>query len=274
MLAAMPVATPVEVVVRDVRGADELRACQLLQRRTWGITEDGYVVPVATMAAVQKVGGLVLGAFDQQGRLLGFTFAFLGKTNDRLVLYSQLAAVAPEAQGQGIGRQLKLEQRRRAQEADLAAVVWAFDPLQASNAAFNLGVLGASCKHYEVDMYGSRTDALNAGLATDRLLAEWPTRQEPRPLHEAWPDAAELLETVISPDGLRVPTAVHPVAAPKVTIEIPANLQKTKQNQTIAQAWQRHVREAFIQAFAKGYEAVGFSRADAARPRYLLHRRT
>jgi predicted GNAT superfamily acetyltransferase len=123
-------------------------------------------------------------------------------------------------------------------------------------------------------MYGSRTDALNAGLATDRLLAEWPTRREPQPLHEASPDALELLETAISPDGLRVPIAVHRAAVARVTIEIPANLLTTKQNQTIAQAWQRHVREAFTQAFAKGYEAVGFSRADATRPRYLLHRRT
>ena len=43
MLASMPVATAIDVLVRDVHGADELRACQLLQRRTWGITEDGYV---------------------------------------------------------------------------------------------------------------------------------------------------------------------------------------------------------------------------------------
>ena len=51
------------VEVRDVRGAAGLRACQALQRRTWGITEDGYVVPVATMAGAQRVGGSVLGAY-------------------------------------------------------------------------------------------------------------------------------------------------------------------------------------------------------------------
>ena len=81
----------------------------------------------------------------------------------------------------------------------LESVVWAFDPLQASNAFFNLGVLGATCAVYEVDLYGSRSDALNAGLATDRLLAEWPTRREPSPLADPWPDAPELLETAERP---------------------------------------------------------------------------
>jgi len=273
MLAAMSLATSVGIHVRDVNGADELRACQMLQRRTWGITEDGYVVPVATMAAAQKMGGAVLGAFDAEERLLGFTFAFLGKLDKQLVLYSQLAAVDPDAQGMGIGRQLKLEQRRRALQQELEVVVWAFDPLQASNASFNLGVLGATSRRYEVDLYGSRTDALNAGLATDRLLAEWPTRQEPRPLTDAWPDAPDLLETTISPDGLRVPIAILAPDAERVRLEIPANLARKKENPMIAQVWQRHVRTAFQQAFGAGYVAVGFSRADPTRPRYLLHRR-
>src|SRR5215207_9672192 len=132
----MPYAAGVATVgtavdVRDVRGPAELRECQALQRRAWGITEDGYLVPVATMAAAQKVGGSVLGAFEADGRLLGFAFAFLGRLHGREILYSQLAGVSPEAQGRGIGRQLKLEQRRRAQAMGLESVVWAFDPLQA-----------------------------------------------------------------------------------------------------------------------------------------------
>src|SRR5579859_513379 len=82
------------VTIRDVQGADELRACQELQRRAWGITEDGYVLPVATMAGAQKVGGVILGAFDRQTQnLIGFAFAFLGRMHDQLVLYSQLTGV-------------------------------------------------------------------------------------------------------------------------------------------------------------------------------------
>src|SRR4029450_1575899 len=78
------------VTIRDVRGPEELRACQDLQRRAWGITEDGYALPVATMAGAQKVGGLILGAFDAEQHLIGFAFAFLGRLQDRLILYSQL----------------------------------------------------------------------------------------------------------------------------------------------------------------------------------------
>src|SRR5579872_2886802 len=187
------------VVVRDVRGADELRACQDLQRRAWGITEEGYVMPVATMASAQRVGGLILGAFDGNHNLVGFAFGFLGKLNDRLILWSQLTGVHPAHQSTGVGRVLKFEQRRRAREMDLPAVAWAFDPLQAGNAAFNMGVLGASARTYEVDMYGARTDALNAGLATDRLVAEWSTSGEPGGQTTAWFDAADVITTEIEP---------------------------------------------------------------------------
>jgi predicted GNAT superfamily acetyltransferase len=222
------------------------------------------------MAGAQKVGGLVLGAFDEGLTLLGFAFAFIGRLNGKLVLYSQLAAVDPSAQGSGIGRVLKLEQRRRARAQDLEAVVWAFDPLQASNASFNLAVLGATSRVYEVDLYGSRTDALNAGLDTDRLFAEWSTSEESRPLKDEWPDAPDLIAT----NDAGVPIGHYGATSDRVRIEIPPNLAAVKAQPAVAQAWQQHVRAAFQHAFATGFKAVGFTRADPARPRYLLHRRT
>jgi predicted GNAT superfamily acetyltransferase len=257
------------VEVRDIRGPAELRACQALQRRTWGITEDGYVVPVATMAAAQKVGGLVLGAFDEAGALIGFTFAFLGRLDGALVLYSQLAAVDPNAQGRGIGRVLKFAQRDFARAAGLASVVWAFDPLQPSNARFNMGVLGATSRLYEVDLYGSRTDALNAGLATDRLIAEWPVAGASTPGEDDWPEAQDL----IAIDATGVPSGSCLPHGERARIEIPADLARVKRTPELAQAWQHHVRAAFQHAFAAGFTAVGFSRANPDRPRYLLTRR-
>jgi predicted GNAT superfamily acetyltransferase len=256
-------------LVRDVCGVEELRACQALQRRAWGITEDGYVVPVATMAAVQRVGGLILGAFEAH-QLIGFAFAFLGKLDGRLVLWSQLTGVHPAHQSTGVGRQLKLEQRRRAREMGLAAVAWAFDPLQASNAAFNLGVLGATSKTYELDMYGSRTDALNVGLATDRLIAEWETSGEPGGRTQTWPDAVDQLETHAG-----LVTAVRPIPSDTdhVMIAAPPRISELKNLGTSAAAdWQHALRKAFQTAFAEGFSTTGFSRAQPDEPRYLLER--
>jgi predicted GNAT superfamily acetyltransferase len=263
--------TRASVTVRDVRGADELRACQELQRKAWGITEDGYVVPVATMAAAQRVGGLILGAFDPQERLVGFAFAFLGKLDNRLMLWSQLTGVHPAQQSTGVGRVLKLEQRRRAREMGLDVVAWAFDPLQASNAAFNLGVLGATSRVYELDMYGSRTDALNVGLATDRLIAEWSTHGDTGGQTAPWPDAAELIEAPVGEvDRVREP----PSDAAHLHIEIPASLSrlKTGGRTNAAHDWQVAIRQAFGAAFSNGYVAVGFTREEPSHPRYLLER--
>jgi predicted GNAT superfamily acetyltransferase len=269
--------TQTAVTIREVRGADELRACQELQRRAWGITEDGYVVPVATMAGAQRVGGLILGAFDgHTNQLVGFAFGFLGRLKNRLILYSQLTGVHPAHQSTGVGRMLKFEQHRRAREMGLEAVVWAFDPLQASNAAFNLGVLGATSSSYEMDMYGSRSDALNAGLATDRLLAEWPTAPTgPAGKTEPWSDGVDLIDT--QPARTRNVHTVQNVAkippgATHLHLEIPSSIAEVKTHGPAgaAQDWQLAVRETFQAAFAAGFVAVGFSRADRNQPRYLL----
>jgi len=263
--------TRASVTVRDIRGVDELHACQELQRKAWGITEDGYVMPVATMASAQRVGGLILGAFDPGGLLVGFAFAFLGKLDNQLILWSQLTGVHPAQQSTGVGRMLKLEQRRRAREMGLDVVAWAFDPLQASNAAFNLGVLGATSHLYELDMYGARTDVLNVGLATDRIVAEWSTRGEAGGRTSPWPDATEMIEVV---DGDVSGVRDVPRAAAHLHIEIPPNVSRVKASAgSAAQNWQVALRQAFQAAYANGYVAVGFTRQDPSHPRYLLEQR-
>jgi predicted GNAT superfamily acetyltransferase len=157
----------------------------------------------------------------------------------------------------------------------LEAVVWAFDPLQATNAAFNLGVLGATCRTYEVDMYGARTDTLNAGLATDRLLAEWSTSEEAAPRSQPWPDTVDLIEAV--EDGtFRRPRVVRkaPAGARHVMVEIPPSIAdvKSRASPTVAREWQLALRGAFVAAFNAGFVGVGFTRADPDHPRYLLER--
>ncbi len=280
------------VTIRPVQTVAEYRACQDIQRRAWGITEDGYVVPVATMISVQHAGGLVLGAFEGE-RLIGFAFAYLGRVRGKWALYSQLAAVDPAVQSHGVGGALKVAQRAWAREQGLALVAWSYDPLQAGNANFNLHRLGAFSRTYYVNYFGERTDALNAGLDTDRLLVEWPVEDRPRPWLGEDLEPLEVIESSATVEGLRVPLGLTdafrhrcdlPSTAgegqaepdPPLHLEIPADIAALKaQDLALARHWQQVVREAFLRAFAAGYIAMDFHRhsgPEGARAWYVLRR--
>ncbi|HLZ68985.1 MAG TPA: hypothetical protein VKV26_03660 [Dehalococcoidia bacterium] len=265
------------VTVRPVQSVAEYRACQELQRRAWGITEDGYVVPVATMISVQHAGGLVLGAFvpDADGeRLAGFAFGYLGRIRGRWALYSQLAAVDESLRDLGLGGRLKQAQREWAVGQGLALVAWSFDPLQAGNANFNLHKLGAICRTYQVNYFGERSDALNAGLESDRLLAEWPVERVARTWLGGDAEPFDLVRPAPSPAPAWNDAAAE--AARPLRIEIPADIAALRAHELAqAAAWQQAVREAFQRAFAAGYVAMDVQRDDHAAGRrvfYLLKR--
>lgn len=266
------------ITVRPVETVEEYRACQVIQRRAWGITEDSYVVPVATMISVQHAGGLVLGAFEGK-RMVGFAFGYLGRVEGQWVLYSQLAGVDPTVQDRGVGGLLKQAQRAWAKEQGLALVAWSFDPTQAGNANFNLHRLGAHCHTYQVNYFGERTDTLNAGVDTDRLLALWPVEDTPRRWLGEGMEPSALLRAGQRPDGLLVPAPEHaPLTAANtpLTVEIPTDFAALKERDpALARAWQLALREAMLNAFAAGYVAMDFLRESAEthlRARYLLRR--
>lgn len=243
-----------DIVIREAETPADYRACQEAQRRAWGLTDESYVVPVATMVGAQLHGGLVLGAFLPEGEAVGVSFAFLGRIEERFGLYSQLTGVVPGYQGYGIGARLKQYQREVARRQSLAVIAWAFDPLQAGNAHFNLDRLGATAGRYIVDMYGPRTDALNTGTPTDRLIVEWETDALPRAA--VGPKAIAELPALIQDGSVQLD-----LKAPEVFLEIPEDITRLRrESPEQAQAWQQAVREAFLGAFSAGYRAVRFVR--------------
>ena len=172
---------PDDITIRPAESVADYEACQDAQRRSWGITDDSYVVPLATLVGAQHHGGLVLGAFLPDGSAAGLSFAFLGRVEGRLCLYSQLTGIVPEYQGRNLGLRLKHAQRDFCRREGVDRIAWSFDPLQAGNAHFNLNRLGAMAVRLIPDMYGHRSDALNAGAPTDRLIAEWPVDPPAQP---------------------------------------------------------------------------------------------
>ena len=225
------------------------------------------------MVGAQLHGGLVLGAFAESGEALGLSFAFLGKIEGRLCLYSQLTGVVPGQQGKGLGGRLKSAQREFARSEGLDCLAWAFDPLQAGNARFNLDRLHASASRYVVDMYGRRSDALNTNATTDRLIAEWSTEadQQPRPIGNI-ADIPRLISVRERP----LANLEDLSELPEVLLEIPVEIGSLRRdNPDLAEAWSLAARSAFQAAFAAGYRAEGFVRESSeTHPRsyYLLRK--
>jgi predicted GNAT superfamily acetyltransferase len=244
-----------EFVIRPVASPSDLLACQEVQRRAWGVKEEGYLIPVATMAGAAHHGGLVLAAFAPSGEIVAFNFAFLGRSRGKVCLYSQLTGVIPAHQGSGLGRRLKLRQREFAKAEGLEEVVWAFDPFKAGNARFNLEILGATASEYVVDMYGPRTDELNSRLTqTDRLIAHWPVE----PAADR-PEAQSL-------DWSRAPVFQND-CEPYSFSGCQRFLLPITSDPSVLQAYDRseqspnqlEVRAAFLKLFEQGYVAVGFA---------------
>jgi predicted GNAT superfamily acetyltransferase len=148
--------------------ADRLAAVRLY-RSVFGLPGDDPAFTPKLLSALQHTGGSALGAFDEDGRLLGFTYGFVGLDEGTPYHYSQTAAVDPAAQGRGVGRQLKRAQAEVALRAGVRTMRWAYDPLQARNAHFNLDVLGAVGRWFHRDYY----DMHDHNGRTDRVIVEW-----------------------------------------------------------------------------------------------------
>ena len=212
------------------------------------------------------------------------SFAFLGRFAGRLCLYSQLTGVLPSYQSRGLGYQIKLLQREIAGEG-IERIAWAFDPLQAGNAHFNLARLGASAGKYVENMYGQRTDALNAGVATDRLIVEWNTQDEPVTVSDdAISNLPRLIETVQGGDES---TEIRPIelsedrrwlvawSRPHFAGDSWGYRCPPARERRDGGAMACSVAQAFQAAFAAGYHAVHFIREETQGKRrgfYVLER--
>ncbi|MDQ2712260.1 MAG: GNAT family N-acetyltransferase [Acidobacteriota bacterium] len=143
-----------------------------LQRSIWQMS-DLEIQPVDTFAVAEKTGGETLGAFED-GRMVGFCLGLPAiKENGTAYLHSHMLGVLPQCTNQGIGRALKLQQRQHAVTRGFQLIEWTFDPLQAKNAFFNIERLGAVVRRCYRNLYGQTSNALDAGLPTDRCVAEW-----------------------------------------------------------------------------------------------------
>ncbi len=170
-------------------------------------------------------------------------------------------------------------QRDHCLDQGIETVAWTMDPLEARNARFNFGKLGAFTRTYHRDFYGAMPDKLNQGLPSDRVYVEWPIghdRTYKRLRGDDVPPSLEDAERegvgyLLRADGDRPGPAGATGSASHLLVEIPHAFQDLKAHDPqMALRWRIAAREAFERAFGEGYAAVEFLRSADGRGAYLL----
>ena len=175
-------------------------------------------------------------------------------------LHSLSLGVAAGHENRGLGRKLKIEQRRLALEAGIHRIEWTFDPLRAKNAFFNIVRLGAITRRYRPDYYGRVESKLQQGLPSDRLVCEW------------WLKSTRVRAALSSQAHSGRPSAAPPAHGRRGerVIEIPLDLTALVEPEPQkARKLQRAVRRKFEDCFRRGLAVTGFERGDSV-GRYLL----
>ena len=246
------------VVIRRVETQAEYDECVRLEDETWGAGFNERV-PATILKVAQYLGGVTAAAFEGNGSaILGFVFGMTGVRDGRLVHWSDLLAVRPEARDRGIGRRLKLYQRSLVAELGVTRMLWTYDPLVARNAHLNLNALGATVAEYVPEMYGSDTgSALHSAIGTDRFVVAWDLADTgPAPAGEAARPAPPV-SLVVNLAGGELPRDV-----PELFVAIPGDIQQLiATSPGMARAWRDSTRAAFLRWLGHGYRVSGFQRA-------------
>lgn len=260
---------PDGLTIRRVATEAEYEACVQLQHEIWGADYTG-TVPTVILSIAQRVGGVVAGAFDEAGGLVGFVFGLTGVIDGQLAHWSDILAVRLEARDRGIGRRLKLYQRELLRAIGVRTMYWTYDPLVARNAFLNLMRLGARPTEYVVDFYGDSTGStLHGALGTDRCIVAWDIATDS--------GARPVTDDSITADPAHGPAIVNPGRGdlaplelelpndPAVRIEIPFDIQAVMEHAPdIALAWRTTTRRAFTWYLERGYRIAGFATDSAS----------
>jgi predicted GNAT superfamily acetyltransferase len=282
-----------EIEIRPIITHGGFRECEQLQQQIWGFS-DISVVPHHLLLTAQKNGGVLLGAYEPDGRMIGFVFGFPGydAEHKRWKHCSLMCGVLSDKRYRGVGYRLKLAQREAVLAQGLDLITWTFDPLQSANAHFNFRKLGVIARRYEENLYGDMRDELNRGLPTDRFAVEWWIRsprvrarvENPNASRPVMPEDAPVVNRTERRAGLLVNAEIQlDLRAERLLVEIPTDINALRQQDLeLTQRWRLETREIFQGYLAQGYlvsefcivpgERRGFYLLERARPEDVLER--
>jgi len=278
----------IKVTIAPFRNLGDYKSCEDIQREVWH-SQDIDIVPVPLLLAVNRTGGILLGAYNNLGDLIGFAFSMLGTLNGTLIHYSHMLAVRVAYRNFDVGFKLKLAQRKEVLKRKIPLITSSFDPMQPLNAYFTLGKLGAWADTYEDNFCGETTSPSDRGLPTDRMLAHWdlessgvvhrlesgPVRRDLRKELKQKTVINQLVE--VAPGMMNSSPLKLNCVADQFLFEVPYNLPEIKNRDLgIALEWQGKMRQVFRHYFKKDYAATDFWVAEQdghLRAFYLLEKK-
>lgn len=249
-------------VISPVIDPDVIREGIEVIKNAWGASDMDTILK-DLLTAIKSNGGLVLLASEGK-KPVGFSFCLPGYRKGKVFLYSHMTGVSREYRGSGLGLELKLYQRKWALERGFSFISWTFDPLQGLNSNFNLRKLGAIARTYDRNHYGTMTDSINAGLRSDRVVAEWylNSKHVLERLEGVRPKYSRLEDSILTREenGLRfVKDVVTGLDSTYVRVEIPNDLAqlKTKRPEETVE-WREATANVYESYFSKGYVLMDF----------------
>ncbi len=262
--------------ITDIPG---YRECQQIEREVWG--QDMETVPYYVFHNMVNMGGVVVGARDtQSGAMVGCGFGFIARADQERAtwmknpyyIYSEMLGVLPEYRNNNIAVRMKLAQRDFALKHDHSLISWTYDPLLSRNANLNINKLGCICRTYKVNYYGEMA-GINAGLPSDRWLAEWwidspyvEGRLEHKHLRRSYDEWLEAFARVMAAnwereDSLPTPPSVDNLKTDRAIIltEIPPDIDALKaKDMELALAWRLNFRKLALTLLDEGYIVADF----------------
>jgi predicted GNAT superfamily acetyltransferase len=241
--------------VRVLEGADERVARLITQagEQVWGPRGTFAPNELRALAFSGNPVHLAVDDRDDEPAVVGFAVGFLGWT-PALHVHSHQAGVVEGHRRRGVGYALKLAQRRTCLLHGITEMRWTFDPLVRRNTAFNLNALGARAVAFHPDFYGSMSDTINAGDASDRLEAVWDlSRPLPPRTGGQVSAAADGPALLLDRDGRPVVPDRPPVDG--AVLEVPADYEQIRaRDRELSQAWRTAARTVIARAYDAGFQ--------------------
>ncbi|MEI6667798.1 MAG: hypothetical protein WCP29_06555 [Acidobacteriota bacterium] len=274
------------LAIRALHHFDEFRQVMALESAIWGYTDPEDAVGIPMFVITLKRGGLLLGAFDGD-RMVAFVYSIAGIKRGRATQWSHMLGVLPDYRGTGIGRELKLEQRRASMAMGLDLMEWTYDPLQTVNAHLNFRRLGVVVEEYVENVYGDSSSLLHQGNPTDRFIAQWWMRSSrvecaiaartdaaagAVPADANWGEALPVNAPSRGGRWIGCGEITLGADAPWLTVTIPGGFTEMLSGDAgLAGAWRLATRQLFAHYLGRGYTVVDFElHANRQHGRYLL----